>query len=171
MSQECGYQFKPMRTNRCNILVVLALASLISFSQGCDSEHRRHAARSDVVDLNGLWFGIEKDGTYWEVIYTDNLVWNYSLSFGVIRRQYSLEGNLIRKYNKDCSEFLTIEILESYPDSIVLNYNDFVTTYHRISMEPKELDMIVMGDSARVQEYTDKFLSRMQEWYSTRGQN
>lgn len=120
--------------------------------------------RNESHDLCGLWYGVEKDGSYWEVIYTDSIVWNYSVSFGVLKRRYILDGNFVRKYNMDSTEFVTVEIQGMYPDSMVVKYNDYVTSYHRIDMEREELTRIVRGDSTKEGKYIAEFLVRLKNW-------
>jgi hypothetical protein len=143
--------------------LILCILVYVLSGLGCTSKKQIADPQAN-LNLFGIWCYIGKDSSYNEVIFTDSLLWNYDEAFGVIRWLYRIEGDSLKVFNLDGTDFRQFRI-SAKGDSLFLEPTRTVNGYRRMSMERDKLLRIVHGDEREVDEYWLNLIKRKNKWY------
>jgi hypothetical protein len=141
-------------------------ATLIWLILACSNLESRHPT------LEGLWYFVEADGTYWEWVITDHTIWNYNDLTGSSNFRYEVRESTIKRYYPDTNnEFFDLEIETMGKDSIVLvGLNNFRFTLLHINAQ-YNWDALIEGEQAEMDKYVSHFRKRQIIWEEGRKSN
>lgn len=121
-------------------------------------------------DISGLWFYVGGDSSYREVFYTDSCLWSYDEGGGP--RFYRIKITLsdtIKLYDRD--ELFGESKIELVGKNEMVLSNDLeTTTFFKVDKDlfnDDEMKKLLIGDTAKIEMFIDRFRAREDEWKIT----
>lgn len=111
----------------------------------------------------GTWAFVDNTGNYWEEIYTDSIVWNFSEEAGLMVLRYQVVGNRLDKFDIDDTPYYSCEIISWNSKQILINCGGDTVKCERITKE-YSIANIVRSDGEERHKYISDYYERKREF-------
>ncbi len=116
--------------------------------------------------IKGIWWCLDIDSTYFEVVISDSVYWMYHNSAGVIAYDYELTDNkVLRRYYKTTHDPITsLTVVKQVPDTIwIVADSGYELKLQRLKLG-LDVDKIIDLDPAFVDRYIAGYRDRKRQW-------
>jgi hypothetical protein len=137
------------------IVFLLLIISCVQFS----CKNKTHADLQESHSIEGVWYYIENDSIYGEIIFTKDHFWTYDEGGGETFLGYKLKNDSLEFENGITSKFAMIDKGE-----FVLDRSGMSVHYYRLNI-PVDTESLLRGDEKAFDDYVIKgFRERKYEW-------
>jgi hypothetical protein len=141
------------------IIFFLLIASSVPF--GCKKNTRANAIDSPTIE--GVWYFIENDSLYGEIIFTKDHFWTYDEGGGEIFVGYKFKNDSVEFENGITSKFALIN-----KDEFTLHRDGMKVHFYRLNV-PIDVNGLLQGDEKVFDDYVIKGIrERKYKWESSR---